>query len=79
MYRKKARQSPNKAWISFPQSPLTVFNPHPHPGLYLVEAELDKGQVPAGVPVQRLGDRIFFEAELPALGAAGFQLRRKNL
>ena len=58
--------------------PLTVFNPHPHPGLYLVEAELDKGQVPAGVPVQRLGDRIFFEAELPALGAAGFQLQKEK-
>ncbi|MDD3953574.1 MAG: GntR family transcriptional regulator [Lentisphaeria bacterium] len=58
--------------------PLTVFNPHPQGGLYLVEAELDKGQVPAGVPVQRLGDQLYFEAELPALGTAGFQLQKEK-
>lgn len=54
--------------------PCTVFNPHPLAGRYLVEAALPAGRVPAGVTAQRLGDRLFFEAELPALGVAGFGL-----
>lgn len=59
--------------------PCTVFNPHPVAGHYLVEAPLAEGRVPAGVTAQRLGERLFFEAELPALGVAGFELKEEDL